>query len=63
LVTAARSRGSGFEKRAVEMLPIEILTGRGGVTAGSTVIESPDWGVTLYANNTYAGPSFTVGKS
>jgi hypothetical protein len=45
------------------MLPIEILTGRGGVTAGSTVIESPDWGGALYADNADAGPSFTVGKS
>jgi NAD(P)-dependent dehydrogenase (short-subunit alcohol dehydrogenase family) len=36
----------------------------GGLTAGSTATtESPDWGGGLYANNAYAGPSFTIGKS
>ena len=33
----------------------------GGVTAGSVAMESSDWSG-LYGDNTYAGPSFTVGK-
>jgi NAD(P)-dependent dehydrogenase (short-subunit alcohol dehydrogenase family) len=44
------------------------ITGRamvvdGGVTAGSTMMESPNWGGSPYGGNAYVGPSFTVGKS
>jgi hypothetical protein len=34
----------------------------GGVTAGSTIMERPNYGGSPYGDNAYAGPSFTVGK-
>lgn len=35
----------------------------GGLMAGSTLYERPEWGGDLYAPTGFVGPSFTVGKS